>query len=321
MSDSILVRISLVDRDDRIGQQEQQVLVQVQVPGVARVGWRLPIRMHASLVLSPWEDALRDVFLYSDRRFLPEPDAQVRAARERVRGWLAEPENKVAMHAAWVSDRILRDPITRRLHEQVIVRDAEIQQLRAEVGSEHLAYERLRVALESPRRDRRVLRARVAELEGTLRQIRYLHTDSPMGPCPVCIDADALGRGKDYTVPWPCPTAQLTGAEEFVPDGITRRLAPTQTLQPEPEAPALIIHRAQWDSMPLGLYSTPDAARAHCEDHARRDLPTAAAIDWVTDPEDGVAELHATVDGEQGPTGYTVVPLEVTSEYDEEADE
>ncbi|MEU0691933.1 hypothetical protein [Streptomyces uncialis] len=61
------------------------------------------------------------------------------------------------------------------------------------------------------------LRERVAELESAQTQIRDLHKDSPMGPCPLCIDEDAMVRGDDYTVPYPCPTARLAGAKDFDP--------------------------------------------------------------------------------------------------------
>jgi hypothetical protein len=61
------------------------------------------------------------------------------------------------------------------------------------------------------------LRARVAELEAAAKEIQRLHTDSPMGPCPVCIDGDAMVRGDDYTLPYPCPTARLAGAKDCDP--------------------------------------------------------------------------------------------------------
>jgi len=61
------------------------------------------------------------------------------------------------------------------------------------------------------------LRARVAELEKAAEEIRFLHKDSPMGPCPVCVDGDAMARGDDPTVPYPCPTARLAGAKDFDP--------------------------------------------------------------------------------------------------------
>jgi hypothetical protein len=70
------------------------------------------------------------------------------------------------------------------------------------------------------------LRARVTELEAAAKAIRHLHTDSPMGPCPVCVDADAMGRGEDYTVPFPCPTARLAGAKDCDPPYVSRLLPP-----------------------------------------------------------------------------------------------
>ncbi|MFC8435182.1 hypothetical protein [Streptomyces sp. NPDC057253] len=106
------------------------------------------------------------------------------------------------------------------------------------------------------------------------------------------------------------------------PDRLTRTLAPTQALREENqgEAPALVIYRAQWDTAPLGRYTTEAEARKHCEIHARRDLPT-ATFDWIADEEDGVAELVAELDGEENPTGYVVTALEIASKYDPEADE
>ncbi|MEU0332177.1 hypothetical protein [Streptomyces sp. NPDC006193] len=247
--------------------------------------------------------------------------------------------------------------------------------------------------------------ATVERLRASLQEIRHLHTDSPMGPCPVCVDADALARDEDPTVPWPCATAVLAGAKEIEPesasvpgffrpgriytrhlpyrapedrpnfecigvgrhpskgvlrafgfqqpgtgrpwasaaqrmeewrdgwveigparpDRLTQTFAPTQALREADQdeaksARALIIYRASWDSIQLGLYTTEAAARTHCETHARRDLPT-ASFDWIEDEEDGVAELVADVDGEESVTGYSVTALEVASEYDEEADE
>ncbi len=62
-----------------------------------------------------------------------------------------------------------------------------------------------------------VLVAEVLRLRAAMEQIRRLHTDSPMGPCPVCIDADALAAGGDGLVPYPCPTARLAGAQDCDP--------------------------------------------------------------------------------------------------------
>ncbi|WP_069630838.1 hypothetical protein [Streptomyces niveus] len=65
--------------------------------------------------------------------------------------------------------------------------------------------------------ERDQLRAQVAEWESAAKAIRALHTDSPAGPCPVCVDPAALARGADYTVPYPCPTAMFAGAKRALP--------------------------------------------------------------------------------------------------------
>ncbi|MGY5048261.1 hypothetical protein ACWDE0_21915 [Streptomyces sp. 900105755] len=59
--------------------------------------------------------------------------------------------------------------------------------------------------------------AEVRRLRAAMEQIRHLHKDSPMGPCPVCIDADAAAAGGDGLVPYPCPTGRLAGAEDCDP--------------------------------------------------------------------------------------------------------
>jgi hypothetical protein len=57
----------------------------------------------------------------------------------------------------------------------------------------------------------------VDRLREAMEQIRHLHKDSPMGPCPVCVDGDAMARGDDGTLPYPCPTARLAGAQDCDP--------------------------------------------------------------------------------------------------------
>lgn len=61
------------------------------------------------------------------------------------------------------------------------------------------------------------LLAAVRRLRDALTAIRHLHKDSPMGPCPVCIDADAAADGRDGLMPYPCPTARLSGAQDCNP--------------------------------------------------------------------------------------------------------
>lgn len=70
------------------------------------------------------------------------------------------------------------------------------------------------------RQDVDFLLDRVAELEQAMTQIRHLHKDSPMGPCPVCVDGDAMERGEDPTVPYPCPTGRLAGAQDCNPPSV-----------------------------------------------------------------------------------------------------
>jgi hypothetical protein len=67
------------------------------------------------------------------------------------------------------------------------------------------------------REDVDVLLAEVRRLSSQLEEIRHLHKDSPLGPCPVCIDADAAAAGGDGLVPYPCPTGRLAGAQDCEP--------------------------------------------------------------------------------------------------------
>jgi hypothetical protein len=74
--------------------------------------------------------------------------------------------------------------------------------------------------------DVRALLAEIRRLNAALTQIRHLHKDSPMGPCPVCIDADAAAAGGDGLVPYPCPTGRLAGAQDCDPPHV-RAAAPS----------------------------------------------------------------------------------------------
>jgi hypothetical protein len=85
--------------------------------------------------------------------------------------------------------------------------------------------------------------------------------------------------------------------------------------------PELTVYRASHESIVFGHYTTPNAAWKHCEGYAKREFPAPFAAYWSSD-EDGVTELMVSVHGADGiATGYVVTPLEVASEYDEEADE
>jgi hypothetical protein len=103
-------------------------------------------------------------------------------------------------------------------------------------------------------------------------------------------------------------------------------LGEKDTREGESTSPAtLTIYRAEHDSgIPLGLYTTEAAARAHCEATASHEHPGSVALsfDWIDDesePEEP-RELTVTIDGDEETTGYIVTPLTVASEYDAEAD-
>lgn len=59
--------------------------------------------------------------------------------------------------------------------------------------------------------------AEIRRLRAAMEEIRHLHKDSPMGPCPVCIDADAVAEGRDGLMPYPCPTGRRAGAQNCEP--------------------------------------------------------------------------------------------------------
>ncbi|GHA28957.1 hypothetical protein GCM10010372_31060 [Streptomyces tauricus] len=90
----------------------------------------------------------------------------------------------------------------------------------------------------------------------------------------------------------------------------------------ELEAAPTAVYRAEHpdSGIVLGHYGTEAAARAHCEAMSRRDIP-GAALDWIEDDEDRVAELVAAFGEDERPTGYIVTALELDSEYDPEAAE
>ncbi|MFF5589684.1 hypothetical protein [Streptomyces hygroscopicus] len=108
-------------------------------------------------------------------------------------------------------------------------------------------------------------------------------------------------------------------------EGWTAIAGDSDAVQGEPAQPAeLTIYRASHDTIPMGLYATAAAARAHCEAEERRSWPqnTGLTFDWIEDEEDGVAELTVLAgQNEESITGYVVTALTVASEYDAEADE
>ncbi|MFB6507520.1 MULTISPECIES: hypothetical protein [unclassified Streptomyces] len=77
----------------------------------------------------------------------------------------------------------------------------------------------------TPHEARQKAEARAAELEEALSQIRHLHKDSPMGPCPTCFDGDDYAAGGDGLVSYPCPTVRLADEALAVarPTGVPSR--------------------------------------------------------------------------------------------------
>lgn len=88
----------------------------------------------------------------------------------------------------------------------------------------------------------------------------------------------------------------------------------------------LLVYRAEHDSIPVGLYTTAEAAQEHCEALVSREFEGRFSVlfEWQADEEDqesAVLELDVLVDGERVSTGYSVTPLEAASAYDPDADE
>ena len=90
-----------------------------------------------------------------------------------------------------------------------------------------------------------------------------------------------------------------------------------------PAAGGLTVYRAEHDSIVMGLYTTRQAAREHCEaeELLSWSMGTSLTFDWIEDEEDGVAELVTVDGGDKTDTGYVVTPLEIASEYDPDGDE
>lgn len=105
-------------------------------------------------------------------------------------------------------------------------------------------------------------------------------------------------------------------------------LSDTAVTLHERETAPLTVYRASHDSIVMGLYTTREAAQQHCEAKVRQEEPKGSirGMSWVADGigPDAEYELHITPAGTgeliRG-TGYVVTPLEVTSQYDEGADE
>ncbi|MEU9777737.1 hypothetical protein [Streptomyces sp. NPDC047968] len=86
--------------------------------------------------------------------------------------------------------------------------------------------------------------------------------------------------------------------------------------------PRAYLARAEGNPAPLGWYSTPEAARAHCQQALSDQHPahTTLAWDWVQHDGDDIAELLVTLDGREQPSGYSVITLDLPATHDPGAD-
>lgn len=92
----------------------------------------------------------------------------------------------------------------------------------------------------------------------------------------------------------------------------------------------LTVYAARWAEDPfapplqLGLYTSAAEARAHCEDDLQleHDDGTKLAIDWIGDTSEGdpIELVASDGDSPERPTGYVVIPLDVATAYDPDAD-
>lgn len=112
----------------------------------------------------------------------------------------------------------------RRLHADLADAEAEKAKLIRWHGEDEKSLATMRGTIERLRGEKREIgelaarrESELIALRGRMEQIRHLHKDSPMGPCPVCIDADGLAAGGDGLVPYPCPTGRLAGAQDCDP--------------------------------------------------------------------------------------------------------
>lgn len=94
---------------------------------------------------------------------------------------------------------------------------AEVRRLRAERDEFCNRVDTLTAVAKGNKRHVQAMFLELKKAQAALEKIRHLHKDSPMGPCPVCIDADAAAAGGDGLMPYPCPTGRLAGAQDFDP--------------------------------------------------------------------------------------------------------
>ncbi|MFE6743880.1 hypothetical protein [Streptomyces tubercidicus] len=88
--------------------------------------------------------------------------------------------------------------------------------------------------------------------------------------------------------------------------------------------PEVTVYRPSHGALPLGHYSTPEAARAHVTDLLVCEEPGALPIWLADDLDDPLSPVEAHLFGRGGvpePTGYVITPLTIADHYEPTADE
>ncbi|MHC5259864.1 hypothetical protein ACYSUO_18460 [Streptomyces sp. UC4497] len=104
---------------------------------------------------------------------------------------------------------------------------------------------------------------------------------------------------------------------------VLRRLLDAEARVTELEAAPTTVYRAEHpdSGITLGTYSNRQAARQHCETVLRREIGDEVFLGWVPDDGSELAAEELCIGEDVVCSGYFVTPLEIASEYDEEADE
>nr|WP_239096505.1 hypothetical protein [Streptomyces sp. SID11385] len=107
--------------------------------------------------------------------------------------------------------------------------------------------------------------------------------------------------------------------QQHSPDTSERASALLDAFAAEARTGPFTVYRAAHEAIVMGLYTTAEAARAHCEDAFDANVP-GLTFAWIEDEEDGTAELAAAFAVGERPTGYVVTTLTAEAAYDPEAD-
>ncbi|WP_405543998.1 hypothetical protein OG478_23040 [Streptomyces phaeochromogenes] len=135
---SLTVRVRL-DSFDLIHPAEKQTQVYVEILDVARATYLLPPESFHMLKDREWPDVLDAAYENYEQRWIASDSASA-AARKAVREWLAVPENRDEMQAAFEEDRAARDPLLRSLRAQVAELEAKLAKFVRPAGEDPIAY-------------------------------------------------------------------------------------------------------------------------------------------------------------------------------------